>query len=237
MRIINCQKYYMKINKKIASILSLSVLFFCFFCGRNVMAGSGESNEFIAGYLARLLINEVPFPGENSYKSVEDSKSAMTQILWVIHCRRYHIPPGYRQVYIANVKSENIIDIITADGQCDGFYRNEQGIAVTEPRVEKRFKYLFSIANKGGKPGKFAELLNFGQGLAKAYVEGGIEQADRFAGLNTIKGIMVTGRAYAWMTDKDFYRPGGNFVFIPDGLNGSIGGNRFYTLKKKVNAK
>jgi len=210
---------------------------FFIFCITAGAGNAGEADAFAAEYLARLLINEVPFPGEGGYKSVEDSKIAMTQILWVIDCRRQHIPPGYRQEYIANVKSSDIIDIITAEGQCEGFFRDPQGVAVVAPRVEKRFKYLFFVADKNGKPGKFAELLKYGQGLAVAYVEGGMEQADRFAGIETIKGIMVTGRAYAWMTDKDYYRPGGNFVFIPDALNGSFGGNRFYTLKKKVNAK
>ena len=227
----------MKINNKnfTSALLTLALLSFCLIsCTLARAENAVEGNEFVAGYLARLLINEVPFPGEGGYKSVEDSKIAMTQILWVIHCRRQQIPPGYLQEHIANIASDDIIDIITAEGQCDGFFRNEQGVAVVNPRVEKRFKYLFYIANKGGKPGKFAELLNYGQGLAKAYVEGGIEQADRFAGLQIIKGVMVTGRAYAWMTDKDYYRPGGNFVFIPDSLNGSLGGNRFYTLKRKV---
>ncbi len=233
-------KRIIKINNKnyISVFLFFALFLFCLICDMTVMAGDTEAgNEFVAGYLARLLINEVPFPGEGGYKSVEDSKIAMTQILWVIHCRRQQIPPGYLQEHIANIASDDIIDIITAEGQCDGFFRNEQGVAVVNPRVEKRFKYLFYIASKGGKPGKFAELLNYGQGLAKAYIEGGIEHADRFAGLQIIKGVMVTGRAYAWMTNKDYYRPGGNFVFIPDSLNGSLGGNRFFTLLKKVNVK
>jgi hypothetical protein len=34
------------------------------------------------------------------------------------------------------------------------------------------------------------------------------------------------------MTDKDYYRPGGNFVTIPDAEDGSLGGNRFFTLRK-----
>ena len=38
-----------------------------------------------AGYLARLLINEVPFPGERSYESEANSQAAMLEILWVLH--------------------------------------------------------------------------------------------------------------------------------------------------------
>ena len=40
-----------------------------------------------AGYVALLLINEVPFPGERAYVSEEDSKAAMLSVLWVLHCR------------------------------------------------------------------------------------------------------------------------------------------------------
>jgi hypothetical protein len=59
-----------------------------------------------------------------------------------------------------------------------------------------------------------------------------IEEADRFATLYLVQQIAVTGRAYSWMTDKDYYRPGGNFVTIPDAEDGSLGGNRFFTLRK-----
>jgi hypothetical protein len=38
-----------------------------------------------AGYVALLLINEVPFPGERAYVSEEDSKAAMLSVLWVLH--------------------------------------------------------------------------------------------------------------------------------------------------------
>jgi len=44
--------------------------------------------------------------------------------------------------------------------------------------------------------------------------------------------VPVTGRAYSWMTDVDSYHPGGNFVSIPSTDDGSLGGNRFFTLRK-----
>jgi len=227
-------------NKSFSSALSVLVFssFFIMFCttakAEKEKFAEVDDMEYVSGYLSRLLINENPFPGEKGYKSLDDSKIGMVQILWVLHSRIKHIPPGYRQEHVANIKSEDIIDIITAQGQCDGFYRDEENRASMAPRVEKRVKYLLLVANKGDKPGKFAGLINYAHGLAKAYVEGGIEQADRFAGIKIIKETMVTGHAYSWMTDKDYYRPGGDFIFIPDSLDGSIGGNRFYTLKKKA---
>jgi hypothetical protein len=188
-----------------------------------------------SGYLARLLINEVPFPSERAYESEADTKSAMFEILWVLHSRIHLIPKGYTQQQVAGVRSPDIIDVITGTGgrrQCEGFYRNAAGQFVTAPRVEERLNYLLKIANSGGKPGRFAALLNYAQGLARAYVKDGIEGADRYAGLKQVGPVVVTGHAYSWMTDVDSYHPGGNFVSIPSTQDGSLGGNRFFTLRK-----
>ena len=187
-----------------------------------------------AGYIARLLLNEVPFPGEHGWVSERDSKGAMLQILWTLHGRIHHVPPGYQQIQIAAVRSNDIIDIITvggAKGQCDGFYRDKAGNFRAVARVHQRLDYLLKIANKG-PPGKFARLIDHAQGLATAYVAVGMEGADRFAALNSINGIPVTGRTYSWMANRDYYNPGGRFVRIPDAYDGALGGNRFFTLRR-----
>lgn len=189
----------------------------------------------VSGYLASLLINEVPFPGENGYVSEQNTQGTMLAILWVLNARIYHIPAGYRQVWVAGVQSSNVIDVIVGTGekrQCEGFYRDASGRFVSDVRVKERIKYLLNIANSGGKPGRFANLLNYAQGLARAYVKGGFEGADRYAGLKKVGAVDVTGRAYSWMTDRDYFKPGGNFMSIPDKDDGSLGGNRFFTLRK-----
>ncbi len=193
-----------------------------------------DSPQSGPGYLARILINETPFPGERGYISTADTQAAMVQILWVLHGRIHLIPPGYRQEQVAAVRTNSIFDVITAGGihgQCDGFYRDQRGALATVARVEDRVQYLLKIANSGGRPGKFAGLVNFAQGLARSYLDGGMEAADRFAEIRNIHRIPVTGRGYSWMTDRDIYSPGGNFVRIPNELNGAMGGNRFFTLK------
>ncbi len=192
-----------------------------------------DSPSSTAGYLSHLLVNEVPFPGEFSYISVGDSKAAMTQILLVLHSRLRVIPPGYVQSDLTNTNASDIVDVMTAKGQCEGFFRDEDGTPSFAPRVKERTSYLLMLANKGGKPGKFAALLNFAKELSREYVKDQIGSADRFAKIQSINKTKVTGRAYSWMTNKDYYNPGGNFIFIPDTLDGSLGGNRFYTLKKK----
>ena len=192
-----------------------------------------EAASAPSGYLARLLINEAPFPGERGFVSEEDTKATMLSILWVLHARMNHVPPGYKQEEIAAIRSQNVIEVITAKNQCEGFSKDASGKPVSAPRVEARIQNLLRIANGGDKPGRFANLLNFGQGLASAYLAGGIPGADRFVGLTVVNQVAVTGRAYSWMTGQDYYSPGGNFVKIPDSQQGLLGGNRFFTLRKE----
>ena len=188
--------------------------------------------ETPAGYLSLLLINEVPFPGERGYRSVADSEAAMLALLWVLHSRLGAIPPGYRQEQVAAVRARSVIDVVTAPGQVEGFSRDAAGRPVTVPRVRERVGYLMQTANQG-EPGKFARLLNRAAELARDYFRaqqpGG---PDVFASLRRIGSDPVTGRGYSWMTDADSYHPGGNFVRIPDAQSGSLGGNRFFTLKQ-----
>jgi hypothetical protein len=220
----------------------ICILTLSFILSSAVFCNVAPSNEFVKlyspftpeGYLAYLLINEVPFPGEHRYVSVIDSKTGMIQILWVLHCRLQLIPNGYNQKQIANTSTDNIIDIITAGGQCEGFFANEEGLPVYDLRVFNRIKHLLKVANSGSKPGKFAELLNCAKALSALYIKQyQIKEYDIFADIDVISMIKVTGRAYSWMTNKEYYRPGGNFVAIPDSKNGAIAGNRFYTLKRK----
>jgi hypothetical protein len=192
--------------------------------------------ETQTGYLASLLINESPFPGERGYVSEANSQSTMLAILWVLHSRLQLIPQGYTQKEVAGVNSDNLIDVITGAAgrpQCEGFNRDASGHFVSAPRVQERIHYLLSLANSGEKPGRFAGLLNYAQGLARAYFKEGIAGADRYAGLKRVGPVAVTGRAYSWMTDVDNFHPGGNFVFIPDTDEGALGGNRFFTLRKE----
>jgi hypothetical protein len=189
--------------------------------------------ESPAGYVARLLINETPFPGERGWESEADSKDAMRQILLVLDARLHHIPSRYTQRQIATVDTDDVIDVMTAGGvhgQVDGFYRDNRGRPVTVPRVTSRLEYLVGIASKG-KPGTFARLLNHAQSLATAYARHQAPAPDLFVALRNISGQPVTGRAYSWMTDVGNFHPGGRFVRIPDANDGQLGGNRFFTLQ------
>lgn len=192
------------------------------------------SPSTVPGYVALLLVNESPFPGEKSWVSEEDTKATMLSILWVLHNRLKNVPNGYTQSQIASERCNDIIAVITAGGekgQCDGFHRDASGAFVAVPRVHERVAYLEKCADRG-EPGRFARLLDYAQGLADAYVKGSITGADRYASLRSVRGTPVTGNAYSWMTDRDCYSPGGNFVRIPDENQGATGGNRFFTLRK-----
>ena len=207
--------------------------------GASVSPGEGDTSlrpddGTVGGYVALLLLNETPFPGERAWVSEEDTKAGMLAILWVLHSRLKEIPAGYRQEQIASERCKNVIEVITAGGekgQCDGFYKDASGNFVAVRRVHERVDYLVQCASKGA-PGRFARLLAYARDLANAYVKDGAAGVDRFVGLTRVEGVPVTGRAYSWMTDRDGYHPGGNFVKIPDSDDGSLGGNRFFTLRK-----
>jgi len=188
-----------------------------------------------AGYIARLLINEIPFPGERGYVSEEDSKATLRALLLVLDARLNSIPPGYTREEVADTLSTNILDVITAGGtrgQMDGFYRDASGRPAMAPRVTARIARLQRIANQG-EPDRFARLLAYAQSLAVAYLSGEKPKPDLFASISHIPPKPVTGRAFAWMTDQEYYHPGGNFIRIPNRLRGRLGGNRFYTLEKR----
>jgi hypothetical protein len=188
-----------------------------------------------AGYVALLLINEVPFSGERGYVSEEDSKAAMLSVLWVLHCRVAAIPPGYSQRQVAAVETRNVIEVMTAGGvkgQVDGFYKGPDGRPVAVPRVHERVAYLLGIANQG-QPGKMARLLTHARDLARQYFQAGPAGKDLFADLRKVGAKPVTGHGYAWMTDARGCDPGGSFVGVPNADQGALGGNRFYTLEKR----
>jgi len=191
-----------------------------------------------AGYIARLLINEVPFPGERGYISEKDSQDAMRALVLVLHSRMKRIPSGYSRFEVAAVDSDNVLDVITAGGvrgQMDGFYYSS-GRPAMAARVSKRVDNLLSIANKGD-PGRFARLIRFAQRLASSYMGGEIPAPDIFSDIRKISSYHVTGYAYGWMTDCDYYHPGGCFVRIPNSLRGRLGGNRFFTLKERSSVR
>jgi hypothetical protein len=195
---------------------------------------SAQSPE---GYIARLLINEIPFPGEHGYVSEEDSKTAMEQVLAVLANRTFNIPAQYKQIHIAGTSATNILQVITAGGirgQVDGFYLDQNGKLAMVSRVNRRIDYLMSIANKG-KPGRFARLLNYAVQISTDFVRKHKNIKDIYKNLKKIGNTAVTGRGYSWMTDTGRYHPGGNFVKIPNKDRGSLGRNRFFTLKKEHN--
>jgi hypothetical protein len=194
-----------------------------------------DSPSTPAGYVSLLLINEAPFPGERGFRSEEDSKATMLAVVWVLHCRASAIPRGYTQKQVADVQSRSVVDVITAGGirgQVDGFYKDDAGRLVAVPRVHERVNYLISLANQG-QPGKMARLIGYARDTARFYFQGGPPGQDIFADLRWVGAVPVTGGGYAWMTDVRGFDPGGAFVRIPDAEQGSLGGNRFYTLEKK----
>ncbi|MEM1223612.1 MAG: hypothetical protein AAGH40_12720 [Verrucomicrobiota bacterium] len=186
------------------------------------------------GFLAALLVNEVAFPGERGYISKADSFEAMNQILLVLDARIFFIPPQYTRYQVAQTTSDRLINIITAGGyhgQVEGFYKDDTGNLRIAARAEERLQYLLRIANDG-QPGTFANLIQHSVALADAYIQNLRKPENQFEGLRQIREVPVTGRAYSWMTDRHYFHPGGNFVKIPNNMDGALSGNRFFSLRK-----
>jgi hypothetical protein len=186
-----------------------------------------------AGYLATLLVNETAFPGERGYVSEANSKQAMDNVLLVLDARMRFVPSPYKRIQLAQTSSAKLLDVMTAGGvhgQVEGFYRGTDGAAVVMPRIQKRLGYLFNIGNDGA-PGRFARLLNYASRISTDYIASLERPENLYLHLRVVHGTAVTGRAYSWMTDRRYYHSGGNFVRIPNDLNGSLSGNRFFTLK------
>lgn len=186
------------------------------------------------GYVARLLINEVPFPGERGYVSEADTKAAMEMILLTLHARSTTLPEPYTRMQVADTSSANIIDVITAGGkrgQVDGFYRDSAGQPVSVPRVDERINYLMGIAGDG-KPGRFSRLLEHAITISNQYFAGELRVVNRYGHIKKIGATPVTGSSFAWMTNHPKFHPRGYFVKIPDRDSGALGGNRFFTLKQ-----
>ena len=193
---------------------------------------SPQSTE---GFIAYLLINETPFPGERTYRSETDTMRAMESILNVLVSRLNFVPMPYRQVDVAAVRTNDILDIITAGGvrgQVDGFYRDSSGRLTMAGRVTERTDNLLRIANSG-QPGRFARLINHAVSVSTDYTRKSTIPYDPYARLNMIQNVPITGRSFSWMTDQSYFHPGGNFVRIPDSDQGSHGGNRFFSLRSK----
>ena len=221
---------------KLITIIYLSLGLLCFLQGADAALRSASDP---AGYVARLLINEVPFPGEHGYVSEEDTKAAMRALIHVLDSRINKVPSGYRRSEVASVDSDNVLDIITAGGvrgQMDGFYYNKGRPAMVS-RVTARINNLVRIS-KQGAPGRFARLINYAQKISSDYVDRGVvPRPDLFEVIRFIAPHKVTGCAYGWMTDKGYYHPGGTFVKIPDSKRGRLGGNRFFTLMQRSSAQ
>lgn len=224
------QEFQIRLNYRILLLLVLSALPI-----QLVAAISLPSPRTEIGFIAHLLINEAPFPGERAYVSEADTMQAMDSILNVLVARLAYVPAPYRQRDVAAVTTDNILDIITEGGvrgQVDGFYRDSSGRLMVVSRVTERTDNLVRIANTG-QPGRFARLLNHAVSVSSAYSGRSTIPYDPYARLTVVEGTRVTGRAFSWMTDQSYYHPGGNFVRIPDANQGSHGGNRFFSLRSK----
>jgi hypothetical protein len=115
------------------------------------------------------------------------------------------------------------VDIITAPGQFQGFFRDDTGTVRLSPVVQQRIHEILRLANNDSK-GSYARFVK----NAMHVTQDGI--SDPFAGVTMIDGIAAKGGSYGWRQEgaADL---GGYFLAIPAASGGIIQGNHFYTLR------
>lgn len=127
--------------------------------------------------------------------------------------------------------AKNIIDIVTAPGQFDGFTKSGGKVVIT-PKIETLIKNILTHANQPTHP-RMQHHKNFVQ---SAISVSQTKIQDEFSAITKIGTTKVIGGVYGWNRGAEM---GGRFVKIPNGCldsnniahDGIIMGNQFWTLK------
>jgi hypothetical protein len=115
------------------------------------------------------------------------------------------------------------VDIITAPGQFQGFFRDESGMVHLSASVQQRIQEVVRLANTDGC-GPSSRLVDDAMQVTLARI------TDPFAGVTRVERIAAKGGSYGWQQEgaADL---GGSFLAIPVSHGGIIQGNQFYTLR------
>jgi len=115
------------------------------------------------------------------------------------------------------------VDIITAPGQFQGFFRDESGNVYLSAAVQQRIQEVVREANTDAN-GPCSRLVDDAMEVTRTGV------TDPFAGMTEVDGIAAKGGSYGWQQEATADL-GGYFLAIPPSDGGVIQGNQFYTLR------
>jgi hypothetical protein len=175
------------------------------------------------GALAHLLLSESLTPFSKDY-DFDQVVRGMKAIRAIVDNRLHHIPAKYPAKDLDADGAANARDII-GKAKFQGFSLSGGKLAMTAG-VQNRIADTLKQANTG-KPGKFHKHVQAALDVAKGPPD------DAFKGLKMVGTVAVTGRVYAMFQAAAGGGPGGDFVYIGEANGGLLGGNKFYTLKKR----
>ncbi|GHO90563.1 hypothetical protein KSF_006110 [Reticulibacter mediterranei] len=171
----------------------------------------------VEGVVVRLLLAESKGLAAPSYDE-EEVYRGMQAMKAVPDNRLYHHPEQF-----GAPGALNYVDIITAPGQFQGFFRDESGMVHLSASVQQRIQEVVRLANTDAyRPS--ARLLDDAMQVTRARI------TDPFVGVTRVDGIAVKGGSYGWQ-HEEAVDLGGYFLAIPASHGGIIQGNQFYTLR------
>jgi len=175
------------------------------------------------GAIAHLLLSESLTPFSKDYDA-DQVVRGMKAIRAILDNRLNHVPQKYAAKDVDADGAKTARDVI-GKGKFQGFSQTGGKIAVSDG-VRKRIDDILKQANTG-KPGKFYKHVQAALEVAKSPAD------DPFKDLKMVGTVAVTGRVYGMYQAAAGGDLGGDFVYIGKDAGGLLGGNKFYTLKKR----
>jgi hypothetical protein len=171
----------------------------------------------VEGVVVRLLLAESRGVAAPSYDEGEVYRG-MQAMKAVVDNRLRHHPEQF-----GAPGALTYVDIITAPGQFQGFFRDESGMVHLSASVQQRIQEVVRLANTDGC-GPSSRLVDDAMQVTMARI------TDPFAGVTRVERIAAKGGSYGWQQEgaADL---GGSFLAIPVSHGGIIQGNQFYTLR------
>jgi len=184
--------------------------------------------QTVEGFVSRVLIGEPSF--DNTRDDWPEQRACMTALAALLYNRIHQIPARYRQQEIANVTTTDLREVLAAPGQFRNFGKDASGRFTIAPAYRQMVDDRVIFANQPPRKEGYATVAH-AIALARRLARGTFDpDLDPFRAVTTVGGIAATGRAYGMRTENSG-SPGGDYLDVPVGQNGTLAGNSFFTLR------
>ena len=171
----------------------------------------------VEGVVERLLLAESRGPAAPSYDEGEVYRG-MQAMKAVLDNRLHHHPEQF-----GAPGALTYVDIITAPGQFQGFFRDESGMVHLSALVQQRIQEVVRLANTDACSPSY-RLVDDAMQVTMSRI------TDPFADVTRVERIAAKGGSYGWQQEETADL-GGYFLAIPASHGGVIQGNQYYTLR------